>query len=400
MPLVLGGVRIDHPRGLAGHSDGDVLAHALTDARARRRRARGHRRALPVRRPGARRRRLARAARAGVGARARGAAGSSRTPTSCSSARSRGSRRTATRCARGSRTRSASSRSSSRCARRRRTASASPAAARVSPRRPSRFCGDEARASSRTPSSRSLRGTLPDLWPEFMAHDPVVQTFWPQLYDVYPDFQLWVVDREAGRARRVGYACSVPVGVGRRPPSPRGLDWALTRRGRGRRRRRCARSSRASSRSTAAAASPRRSCGGSRRVAAGARPRLRWSRRCGRRGRSAIRSSPIEQLRRVAARGRAPVRPVATHARAARRRARSRCAPRSMTITGTRAEWEEWTGMLFPEDGDYVVPGALVPGPLQERPRGRTSSPTSGSARRCFELQRSLAALVSARGAR
>jgi 2-C-methyl-D-erythritol 2,4-cyclodiphosphate synthase len=32
VPLVLGGVRVDHPRGLAGHSDGDVLAHALTDA--------------------------------------------------------------------------------------------------------------------------------------------------------------------------------------------------------------------------------------------------------------------------------------------------------------------------------------------------------------------------------
>ena len=32
MPLVLGGVTIDHPRGLAGHSDGDVLAHALVDA--------------------------------------------------------------------------------------------------------------------------------------------------------------------------------------------------------------------------------------------------------------------------------------------------------------------------------------------------------------------------------
>jgi hypothetical protein len=36
-------------------------------------------------------------------------------------------------------------------------------------------------------------------------------------------------------------------------------------------------------------------------------------------------------------------------------------APRSMTITGSRAEWEEWTGLQFPEDGDYVVPGALVP---------------------------------------
>ena len=32
VPLVLGGVAIEHPRGLAGHSDGDVIAHALTDA--------------------------------------------------------------------------------------------------------------------------------------------------------------------------------------------------------------------------------------------------------------------------------------------------------------------------------------------------------------------------------
>ncbi len=30
--LILGGVRIAHPRGLAGHSDADVLLHALADA--------------------------------------------------------------------------------------------------------------------------------------------------------------------------------------------------------------------------------------------------------------------------------------------------------------------------------------------------------------------------------
>ena len=30
--LILGGVSIDHPTGLAGHSDGDVLAHAIMDA--------------------------------------------------------------------------------------------------------------------------------------------------------------------------------------------------------------------------------------------------------------------------------------------------------------------------------------------------------------------------------
>lgn len=30
--LILGGVSIPHPRGLAGHSDGDVLSHAIIDA--------------------------------------------------------------------------------------------------------------------------------------------------------------------------------------------------------------------------------------------------------------------------------------------------------------------------------------------------------------------------------
>jgi 2-C-methyl-D-erythritol 2,4-cyclodiphosphate synthase len=32
LPLVLGGIVFDHPRGLVGHSDGDVVAHALIDA--------------------------------------------------------------------------------------------------------------------------------------------------------------------------------------------------------------------------------------------------------------------------------------------------------------------------------------------------------------------------------
>jgi 2-C-methyl-D-erythritol 2,4-cyclodiphosphate synthase len=31
-PLILGGVRVDSPFGLDGHSDADVLAHAVTDA--------------------------------------------------------------------------------------------------------------------------------------------------------------------------------------------------------------------------------------------------------------------------------------------------------------------------------------------------------------------------------
>jgi hypothetical protein len=34
-------------------------------------------------------------------------------------------------------------------------------------------------------------------------------------------------------------------------------------------------------------------------------------------------------------------------------------AARSMVITGTVAEWESWTEMVFPESGSYVVPDAL-----------------------------------------
>jgi 2-C-methyl-D-erythritol 2,4-cyclodiphosphate synthase len=32
VPLVIGGLHLDHPEGLAGHSDGDLLLHAITDA--------------------------------------------------------------------------------------------------------------------------------------------------------------------------------------------------------------------------------------------------------------------------------------------------------------------------------------------------------------------------------
>jgi 2-C-methyl-D-erythritol 2,4-cyclodiphosphate synthase len=31
-PMILGGVRVPHTHGLAGHSDGDAVAHAVTDA--------------------------------------------------------------------------------------------------------------------------------------------------------------------------------------------------------------------------------------------------------------------------------------------------------------------------------------------------------------------------------
>ena len=35
-------------------------------------------------------------------------------------------------------------------------------------------------------------------------------------------------------------------------------------------------------------------------------------------------------------------------------------APRSMVMTAPVADWEEWTEMRFPEDGEYLFPGCLA----------------------------------------
>jgi GNAT superfamily N-acetyltransferase len=50
--------------------------------------------------------------------------------------------------------------------------------------------------------------------------------------------------------------------------------------------------------------------------------------------------------------------------------------PGSMVVTGTVAEWEEWTGMAFPDSGWYVVDQALVPVEIdRERDVGRYVEP-------------------------
>jgi hypothetical protein len=35
--------------------------------------------------------------------------------------------------------------------------------------------------------------------------------------------------------------------------------------------------------------------------------------------------------------------------------------PKAETIRGSVKEWEDWTGMAFPDTGSYIVPGALQP---------------------------------------
>jgi GNAT superfamily N-acetyltransferase len=46
------------------------------------------------------------------------------------------------------------------------------------------------------------------------------------------------------------------------------------------------------------------------------------------------------------------------------------------TVTGSRAQWEDWTGMSLPQTGTYVVPGGLVPVRIDvEADHGRYDEP-------------------------
>jgi hypothetical protein len=50
--------------------------------------------------------------------------------------------------------------------------------------------------------------------------------------------------------------------------------------------------------------------------------------------------------------------------------------PQSLRITGTVADWEEWTGLPFPESGAYVFPHGLAPLDVdRERDRGEYWEP-------------------------
>ncbi|RJP74571.1 MAG: N-acetyltransferase [Candidatus Zixiibacteriota bacterium] len=51
-------------------------------------------------------------------------------------------------------------------------------------------------------------------------------------------------------------------------------------------------------------------------------------------------------------------------------------APNTLAVTGTVAQWETWTGMVFPDSGPYVVPGALQPVIIdRDRDLGRYEDP-------------------------
>jgi len=206
------------------------------------------------------------------------------------------------------------------------------------------------------PELLQRRGELGAAWDEFMYHDAVANVFWERQYEEFPDLQLYLVD-EDDRLLAESNAVVIPFGPGELPDD--GWDAALER----------------------AFAGEQAKAVSAIAITIGVDQRGRG-----------LSKTMLEGMRKaVAARGLsdlvAPVRPsqkhvypltpidryvgwrrddgklldawLRTHEQAGAELVR--VAPRSMRISGSVADWESWTGLLFPETGSYVVPGALVP---------------------------------------
>jgi GNAT superfamily N-acetyltransferase len=191
------------------------------------------------------------------------------------------------------------------------------------------------------------------VWPEFLLHDRTINVNFHKLFELAPEFQFYAFDGD----ELVAEANALPVawdGI----PQPGGIDWAFTDGGAG---------------------TPTTLCA----IQVMIDPKQRG------RGLSTVMLKHMCSLARE--RGLdcliAPVRPTLKHRyplipmerfAAWRRhdgllldpwlRTHERLgaevlavAPESMRIEAPVADWEEWTRMTFPEDGEYVVEGGLVP---------------------------------------
>jgi GNAT superfamily N-acetyltransferase len=222
----------------------------------------------------------------------------------------------------------------------------------------------------RKPELEERLGEVGDPWPEFIHHDEVVNRHWPRLYDEFRHFQLVLYEEDGDTL--LGKGCTIPVKWdGCTETLSDGVLDALEAGGDGNVL--CA---------LVAVVDPAHQgrglsgtiIQGMAQIAAAhgldcliAPVRPTWKER--------YPLAPIERYMRWTRADGLPFDPwIRVHHRLGAELLR--VARRALDIRGSVAEWEEWTGMAFPESGDYVVPGALVPVQIdRERDEGRYVEP-------------------------
>ncbi len=199
--------------------------------------------------------------------------------------------------------------------------------------------------------------------PEFLGEDRIVKKYWPLLAETFPDNQFCMMEKEGGRPVAIGN--SIPLAFeGARPDLPAGgLDWVLEK----------GFLDRAAGKTPTILSALYIEVAGSERGRHLSGQMLAIMRQI-------AHTQGFNQLI-------APVRPslkslyplidinsylswktseglpfdpwLRVHIRAGAQ-VLNPCS-RAMTISGTKSEWSEWTGMAFPGDGEYTIPYGLVP---------------------------------------
>lgn len=208
-----------------------------------------------------------------------------------------------------------------------------------------------------------VRGITRAAWPEFMLHEPVANELWHELLDRFPEYQLALLDSK--HARVAAMANSFPL----RWDAPldhlpdEGWDWAFQE----------------AVSNHKQGISPNHHCA----IQVVIHPDYRSQ---------GLSTPMLEAVSAVTlAKGHEaliiPVRPsekskypltslddyvnwqnekglpfdawLRVHARLGGRIIK--VCQRSKTVRGTRPDWEKWTGLKFPQSGQYVIPGALNP---------------------------------------
>lgn len=205
-------------------------------------------------------------------------------------------------------------------------------------------------------------GLLDDVWPEFNKHGDVLNRYWGSLWTQFPEFQLVLYDERTDAVLGKGHTipCSwdgtvdgLPDGIdailegsfvlrqqGGHPTALSALAAVVAPAHQG------AGLSRVLIEGMVALAARH----GLRNLIAPVRPSMK----------SLYPLTPIERYVHWTTRDGLPFDPwLRVHHRMGADVLR--LAPHSLHITGSVADWEEWTGMALPETGSYIVPGALRP---------------------------------------
>ena len=211
---------------------------------------------------------------------------------------------------------------------------------------------------------RSLAGDIADAsWPEFMMHDPIAGENWHELFDRFNDYQFAMWDNEANRMAAMGNSVPFYWAEPLENLPEDGWDWVFLK-----------------------AIEDHKN---------GVVPNIQSAIQINIHPDYQSKGLSMLMVKAIGAIGKskgfqylvAPVRPsqkskypliniddyvkwttdnglpfdawLRVHVRAGARIIKP--CHQAMTIRGTRAEWEEWTGIKFPQSGEYYIEGALNP---------------------------------------